>query len=78
MTEPSVEQIAKELSKAQRYWVCEGSAHGDCSMRIVRALIGKGLWHIKIDSPDGRHGAVVNTTLGDADRTLLATAKDSK
>lgn len=66
-----VAAIAKGLTKAQRYWVKEGSAHGDISMRMVRTLISKGLWHIHVDSPNGRYGVAVNTPIGLAVRSHL-------
>jgi hypothetical protein len=69
----AVAAIARGLSKAQRYWVKEGSAHGDISMRMVRTLISKGLWYIRTDSPDGRYGVAVSTDLGASVRAFLAT-----
>lgn len=63
MTE-DVSKIAASLTKAQRDAVMRG-AIGDHTMATVRALMSRGLMHLRIDSPNGRAGFVENTTLGD-------------
>ena len=61
------EEVRKQLrglTKAQRPLIINGCVSGDFSMQTVRALIGKGLMYLRIDSPNGRAGFVELTALG--------------
>lgn len=59
----TVAQISRSLTRVQKEQVLRGSI-GDAGMVTVRALIQKGLMHIKATSPNGRYGPCVLTALG--------------
>lgn len=69
------QQIAKGLSKAQRYHVERGCISGDFTLATVSALKRKGLMHLCIDSPNGQWGFMRLTELGVAVQSAL---KDSQ
>jgi len=67
--------MSERLTSKQRQFVKDGCIHGDFTMRTVKALIHKGLFHIVPCSPDGRHGFAKLTPLGESVRaTIIAKA----
>lgn len=56
-------RIAKTLSPSQRYHVERGSISGDFSMATVNALHRKGLFELRVDSPNGQWGFMEPTPL---------------
>lgn len=63
------------LTKLQRQLVIDGCIHGDFSMRTVRALKDKGLFHLVIESPNGQCGFMRLTSAGEALRSSLSPAR---
>lgn len=64
-------EAMRGLTKVQRQYVIDGAIHGDPAMVTIRKLLGKALFYIKIDSPNGRCGQMVLTPLGETVRAIL-------
>lgn len=73
-TEQAVRSAAKALTPKQRGFVKAGCIHGDFTMRTVYALRDKGLFHLVIDSPNGRCGFMRLTPLGEAVQAAIQSA----
>lgn len=67
----SAREAMKTLTRAQRMYVRDGSIHGDCTMRTVRGLQAKGMFYLKISSPNGQCGFMELTDLGREVQTSL-------
>lgn len=67
-------EALRSLTKVQRMYVKDGCIHGDCSMRTARLLMGKGMFHLVISSPNGKAGFLHLTPLGERVRSLLTEA----
>jgi len=79
MTPPNPEAIARlrtGLTKVQRKYVTDGCINGDPAMVTVRALKCKGLFYLKIDSPNGQCGFMELTPLGHAVRASLSSMQE--
>lgn len=75
--ECAAREALRGLTKVQRMYVKDGSAHGDIAMRTVAALLRKGLFYIKIDSPNGLYGSARLTPLGEAVQAALPASAGS-
>ena len=67
-----VERVVQTLTPRQRQMVLSGCIHGDFTMATVNALRRKGLFHLVIDSPNGRCGFMRLTPLGERVRRALS------
>ena len=65
-------QIAAKLTPAQRRHIENGCISGDFAMATVNVLARKGLFYLRIDSPNGKCGFMELTPLGLEVRALLA------
>ena len=65
-TAAEIRAAKRGLTKIQRMYVKDGSAHGDCSIVTIRSLIRKGIFYIEISSPNGKCGFARLTQLGKA------------
>ncbi len=68
---PYVTEALLSLTAVQRGFVRDGCLHGDVTMTTVRALRRKGLFYLKITSPNGKAGFMELTPLGETVRSIL-------
>lgn len=73
-----VRAAIRGLTKVQRRFVKDGCIHGDFTMATVRALLGKGLFHVVPRSPNGRWGPALLTPLGEAARAAIQNPQPSE
>lgn len=66
-----VKDAMRGLTKNQKRYVIAGRFHGDITDQTARSLLGRNLFYIKIDSPNGRGGFATLTPLGETVRTIL-------
>jgi hypothetical protein len=59
------------LTPNQKRYVIDGCFHGDITDQTARSLLGRDLFYIKIDSPNGRAGFARLTPLGETVRSIL-------
>lgn len=70
-----VKTAMRGLTPVQKRMVKDGCIHGDVTMTTVRALQGRGLFYLKITSPNGRCGHMELTPLGVTVQALLNEAE---
>lgn len=66
-----VVEAMRGLTPTQKKYVMDGSIHGDCTVKTIRALQDKALFFLMIDSPNGRCGFMKLTPLGETVRRIL-------
>lgn len=66
-----VKAAVRGLTRAERRFVERGCIHGDFRMSTVSNLQGKGIFYLKIESPNGRAGFMRLTPLGLAAQALI-------
>lgn len=66
-----VKAAVRGLTKVERQYVRDGSCHGDIRMQTIRSLQHKGMFYLKITSPNGRCGHMALTPLGLNAQALL-------
>jgi hypothetical protein len=66
-----VKEALRSLTPMQRKYVLDGSLHGDATITTYRALKRKGLFYLKITSPNGQCGHAELTPLGETVREIL-------
>ena len=73
-TQPTSESdllaLAKSLTPVQKRAVADGYI-GDQGMATIKSLLRKDLYHLVIDSPNGRYGFMRLTERGDAVRRII-------
>lgn len=76
LTKERIKQVVRDLTRAERTLVHDGCIHGDFRMSTVRNLKRKGLFYLKITSPNGQCGFMELTPLGlDAQALIKARAR---
>lgn len=66
-----VKDAMRGLTSNQKRYVIDGCFHGDITDQTARSLLGRRLFYIKIDSPNGRCGFATLTPLGETVRSIL-------